>query len=133
MKYLTVLLLAAVLLTSTHAAESSDEKPVKHLEVADVTSVEEASEIFIRETFALKNKKKLDAAELHDIHMITYKLEKSVEYYSLNLEGDAQALAREIAVVVEEIHIDSENNRKEETQQHLNSYFKLADEFAPNL
>ena len=111
------------------ASDESKEKPVQHLKVEDVTSMEEAENIFIEKTADIKSKKKLDHQELHQIHFITYYLEKSVAYYAENLKGEKQKLAKEIAVVVEDIHINSENNRPEETKKHLNKYFELAEKF----
>ncbi|AZZ97112.1 DUF6746 family protein [Pseudoalteromonas sp. R3] len=125
MKTLIVLLMTAVVAFSAHA----DEKSIQHLKVADVTSVEDARKIFIEKTSEIRSKRDLDAAELQDIHVITYTLEKSVEFFTLNLIGDKKKLAEDIAVVVEDIHINSERNRKEETQKHLNQYFVLADKF----
>ena len=56
-------------------------------------------------------------------------LEKSVSYFVKNLIGERQSFAKEIAVVVEDIHISSENNLPKKTKVHLNKYFNLADKF----
>ncbi|WP_240657351.1 DUF6746 family protein [Pseudoalteromonas rubra] len=125
MKTLIVLLMSAVLAFSAQA----DEKSIQHLKIADVTSVEDARKIFIEKTSEIRSKRDLDAAELQEIHVITYTLEKSVEYFALNLIGDKKKLAEDIAVVVENIHINSERNRKEETRKYLNQYFVMADTF----
>ncbi|WP_125778763.1 DUF6746 family protein [Pseudoalteromonas rubra] len=125
MKTLIVLLMSAVLAFSAHA----DEKSIQHLKIADVTSVEDARKIFIEKTSEIRSKRDLDAAELQEIHVITYTLEKSVEFFALNLIGDKKKLAEDIAVVVENIHINSERNRKEETRKYLNQYFVMADTF----
>jgi hypothetical protein len=109
---------------------SSEEKPIQHLRIADIISMEEAKKTFIDKTSEMRNKKTLNAEELHQIHMLTYPLEKSVAYFVENLtDNKRQKLAQEIAVIVEDIHLDSENNRKEKTQQHLTEYFILAKDF----
>jgi len=113
--------------TDLAPADASKKEPVQHLKVAEVTSMEEAERIFVEKTAEIKAKKKLDVPELQEIHVATYTLEKSVAYFAENLTGERQELAKEIAVVVEEIHINSENNLKETTQQHLAKYFELAD------
>lgn len=105
---------------------TATEKPVQHLKVADVTSAIEAKKVFFETTAQIKSKKILDEQELHDIHFITYSLEKSIAYYAENLTGKSQKLAEKMAVVVEDIHINSENNRKEQTKKHLKKYFELA-------
>ncbi|WP_247749638.1 DUF6746 family protein [Pseudoalteromonas viridis] len=125
MKTLIVLLMSAVLAFSAQA----DEKSIQHLKIADVTSVEDARKIFIEKTSEIRSKRDLDTAELQEIHVITYTLEKSVEFFALNLIGDKKKLAEDIAVVVENIHINSERNRKEETRKYLNQYFVMADTF----
>lgn len=106
-----------------------EEKAVQHMEIAAVTSAAEAKKIFIEKTQEIRSKQKLNAAELQDIHFITYTLEQSVAYYAKNLSGERQALAKEIAVVVEDLHIASENNRQASAKQHLAKYFQLADDF----
>jgi hypothetical protein len=60
----------------------------------------------------------------------TYTLEKSIEYFGLNLDGEKQAISKKLAGIVENIHINSENNRKEQTKKYLNEYFELADKLA---
>ena len=88
----------------------------------------EAKLIFLEKSTELRNKTVLDSEELQQIHIITYTLEKSVEFFIINLEDEQQVLSKEIAVVVENIHINSENNRKEKTKIFLKKYFELADE-----
>lgn len=129
MKALLLSLFALVMTNPVLSSEDSDEKPVQHIKASDVTSMQDAKNIFIEKTLEIKSKQKLDAAELHQIHFITYTLEKSVAYFSENLTGERQELAKEIAVVVEDIHINSENNRREKTKQHLVKYFQLAENF----
>ena len=111
------------------ASDESKEEPVQHLKIADVTSMKDAKKIFIEKTSEIKSKEKLDQLELQQIHIITYSLEKSVAYFVENLKGERQELAKEIAVVVEDIHISSENSRQKETETHLNKYLNLAEKF----
>ncbi|GAA5217362.1 DUF6746 family protein [Corallincola platygyrae] len=119
--------LTGLLLTSQASASSDgDEKPIQHLKLEDVASMDSAQQIFEQKTAELQAMKQLDPAELQQIHIITYSLEKSVAYLADNTSGDEQRLAHEIAVVVEDIHLDSENNRQTETKKHLDRYFSLA-------
>ena len=67
--------------------------------------------------------------ELLEIHMITYSLEKAVAFFAENLSGARQVTAQEMAVVVEEVHLSSENNRKGETKAALDQYFALFESF----
>lgn len=128
LKYLAITLL--VFFSSTIQAS---EEPVKHLELPDVTSKQEATQVFTETTFQLRQKTELDSAAMNDIHIITYSLEKAVAYFSENMAGEQQANAKEMAEVVEMIHLDSENNRVEETAQSLEKYFQLAEQFAAQL
>jgi hypothetical protein len=114
---------------SVLAGDESNEKPTQHLQVADVQSMEEAKAIFLDKTAEIRAKKPLNLENASQIHIITYTLEKSVAYFAENLTGDRQELAKEIAVVVEDIHIASEGNRLEELKEHLNNYFVLVDKF----
>jgi flagellar biosynthesis component FlhA len=129
MKNFLLLFFALTFALQVLASDESEEKPVQHLKVADVGSMEDARRIFIEKTSEIKSKKKLDPVELEQIHIITYSLEKSVAYFAENLEGHRQELAKEIAVVVEDIHLDSENKRQEKIRNHLNRYFDLAERF----
>lgn len=132
-------LLAISLLMSTSAlAESLEDtattkKPIEHVKVADVTTLEDAKRILFEETLLLKQKQSLDTQALHDIHMITYRLEKSIAFFTEHLNGESQQLAKTLAEVVEEIHLDSENNRISETEQHLEKYHALTDTFVKHL
>jgi hypothetical protein len=130
MNKLVVLILSFAFAFPVMAGSESKEEPVQHLKVADVTSMEDAKKIFLETTSEIRSKKKLDVAELQEIHVITYSLEKSVAYFVENAEGERKKLAEEIAVVVEDIHLSSENNRKKETQALLKKYFDLADRFS---
>ena len=129
MKQLALLVFSMLLSLSVLAADESKEKPTQHLKIADVNSMEEAKEIFIDKTMEIRSKKKLNLEEASQIHIITYTLEKSVAYFAENLKGEKQKLAKEIAVVVEDIHIASESNRLEKLKKHLNEYFDLVDQF----
>lgn len=129
MKQLLLLAFTMLFSLSALAAGEAKEKPTQHLAVADVTSMEEAKEIFIDKTAEIRKKKTLNLEEASQIHIITYTLEKSVAYFAENLEGEKQALAKEIAVVVEDIHIASEGNRLEMLRMHLKTYFDLVDRF----
>lgn len=129
MRVLTVLLFALTFCTTAHASDMPDAEPVHHFKLADLTSMADAKKVFIETTTEIKGKQKLDAEELHEIHIITYSLEKSVEFFTQNLTGDKQELAEEIAVLVEKIHLNSETNRTEETREYLKAYFELADQF----
>lgn len=129
MEKLLVLFLAFAFVLPVSASDESKEKPVEHLKILDVTSMEEAKNIFIEKTSEIESKEKLTPSELQEIHFITYSLEKSVAYFAENLEGKKQVLAKEMTVVVEEIHLSSEKNQQEKTQEHLKKYFDLADEF----
>ena len=119
--------------SSDEAKCEKSEKAVQHLKVADITSMDEAKKVFAETNTQLKSKKKLDAVELHEIHMITYSTEKAVAYFAENLNGSQQKDAKNLAVVLEEVHIASENNRSEETNQKLAQYFKQADALSSGL
>ncbi|MEW6993435.1 DUF6746 family protein [Colwelliaceae bacterium MEBiC 14330] len=133
MKLLAILIITASILSPAYAETITKEKPVKHMEVAEVTSLKDAKIIFAEKSEELKSKKVLDVAELQQIHVITYTLEKSIEYFTLNLAAEQQDLSKDIAVIVENIHINSENNRKEDTAQYLKEYFELAEQLKSTL
>jgi len=133
LKSLLTALLLLPLSLNVLASGEYEEKAVQHMKLADVTSAAEAKKVFLETTADIKSKKKLDATELHEIHYITYSLEKSVAYYAENLKGDKQKLAKEMAEVVEYIHINSENNRPTITKKYLNQYFELASKFSATL
>ena len=129
MTKLVILIFSLACALHVMASDESKEEPVQHLKIADVTSMKDAKKIFIEKTSEIKSEEKLDQLELQQIHIITYSLEKSVAYFVENLKGERQELAKEIAVVVEDIHISSENSRQKETETHLNKYFNLAEKF----
>ena len=83
-------------------------------------------------TSDLRGKSRFDTAELHEIHIITYSLEKAIAYFVENSEAEQKVQAGKMAEVVELIHIGSENGRAEETQEQLTAYLELADGFADN-
>jgi hypothetical protein len=113
-------------LTLSH---EQDEKPIQHLKLEDIATESSAVEVMQSTTEQLRAKTNLDALELHEIHMITYSLEKAVAFFAENLSGAKQATAQEMAVVVEEVHLSSENNRKDETKAALDQYFALFESF----
>ena len=129
MKKLTLTLIACLLSFNASLATEVAEKPVKHLIVENMHSFSEAKKVFLEMTSSLEAKEVLDKDELHQIHMITYSLEKSVAFYAENLNGDAQKLAEDIAVVVEEIHLASENTQQGSTREFLSNYFELSQDF----
>ena len=106
-----------------------DEKPIQHLKLEDIASESSAVEVMQSTTEQLQSRTNLDTLELHEIHMITYSLEKAVAFFAINLSGTRQVTAQEMAVVVEEIHLSSENNRKEDTKAALDQYFALFESF----
>ena len=105
------------------------EKPIQHFKLEDIASESCAVEVMQSTTGQLRAKTNLDALELHEIHMITYSLEKAVAYFAENLSGPRQITAQEMAIVVEEIHLSSENNRKDNTKAALDQYFALFESF----
>ena len=105
------------------------EKPIQHLKLENIATESSAVEVMQSTTEQLLAKNNLDALELHEIHMITYSLEKAVAFFAENLSGARQVTAQEMAVVVEEVHLSSENNRKEETKAALDQYFALFESF----
>ncbi len=109
------------------------EQPVQHLIVDDITSYQEAKQVFANTTADIKTKTKFDAADLHDIHMITYSLEKAIAYFVDNMEGKKKAAAGKMAAVLELVHLSSENNRNIEIQVYLENYFKRAEAFSAGL
>lgn len=129
MKQLALLVFTMLFSLPVLSADDSKEKPTQHLQIAEVTSMEEAKEIFIDKTVEIRNKKTLNLEEASQIHIITYTLEKSVAYFVDNLKGEKQEIAKQIAVVVEDIHIASESNRLDDLQKHLDKYFDLVDKF----
>ena len=105
------------------------EKPIQYLKLDDTATGSSAAEVMKSTTEQLLAKTNLDALELHEIHMITYSLEKAVAFFAENLSGARQVTAQEMAVVVEEVHLSSENNRKEDTKAAFDQYFALFESF----
>ena len=89
--------------------------------------------MFNQTTSELQEKNKLNETELQEVHMITYSLEKAVAYFSKNMEGDQQVSAKEIAELVELVHVSAENNRASETKVYLQEYFELANTYLERL
>ena len=110
-------------------SHEEDEKPIQHLNLEDIATESKALEVMKSTIEQLRIKTNLDALELHEIHIITYSLEKAIAFFTENLIGARQATAQEMAVVVEEIHLSSENNRKEDTKEALDQYFALFEFF----
>ena len=106
-----------------HAGE---EKPIKHMEKANITDAAKAKEVFLADTKKLMAQGELNEKALHQIHFITYSLEKSVAFYAEQGKEEIQTIAQEMAAVVEEVHLNSENNRTEETRKSLDQYFAMA-------
>ncbi len=126
MKRLSLILSLIFISLISCASEVESEKPVQHLQLPDVTSIEAAEKVFLAKTEELKNIKTFDANTLHEIHIITYSLEKSIAYYAENLKGKHKKVAEAMAEQVEHVHLNSENNRPELTKNHLSQYFALA-------
>lgn len=129
MKRLVPLLIALFFSLPTMATDTSKEKPTQHLKVPEITSMAVAKDVFLDTTARIRSMKQLNPDEAGQIHVITYSLEKSVAYFVDNLTGNKQVLARQMAVVVEDIHIASENNRPETLRKHLDKYAELVDQF----
>jgi len=133
--YRLILILVVALLhagcasTSIESTGEPKKKPTQHLKIADITTTQDAKRTFIDKTAELNRKTKLDVVELQEIHIITYTLEKSVAYFVENLTGERHKLAKQIAVIVEDIHINSEGNQKASTRKHLDSYTMMAEKF----
>lgn len=108
-----------------HAAHEHNEKPIQHLKLENILSLEEATTVFTKEIAFITGKEKLTDGVLHEIHMSTYSLEKAVKYFVENSQGEDKSLAQQIAVVVEEIHLASENNRADDTRSFIDQLEKL--------
>jgi hypothetical protein len=93
------------------------EEPIQHLKLEDIVTESKAVEVMKSTSEQLRTKTTLDALELHEIHIITYSLEKAVAFFAENLSGARQETAKEMALVVEEVHLNSENNRKQASKQ----------------
>jgi hypothetical protein len=108
-----------------NAELSNEQKPVQHLQLPDITTQSEAWDVLQATSQELRNRQQLDASELNEIHMITYSLEKAIAYFATQSEPTLAKQAQAMAIVVEDLHLHSENNRKEASQAALNRYFKL--------
>jgi predicted transcriptional regulator len=118
------------LTTYSSAPAFATKEAIKHIDLPDITSYEEAKEVLSQTTAELLKKNKLDETELHEIHMITYSLEKAVAYLSENIKDDQQASVKEMARLVELVHVSAENNRATETEVYLREYFELANTYS---
>lgn len=125
-----LIFLFPILLTTYSLAS---EKPIQHLQLESIDNANVAKSVFIKDTQTLRQKSVLTPKVLSEIHFLTYSLEKSIAYYVYNSEGDMQKLAKEMAIVVEDIHLNSENNRAEKTRKSLKKYFSLAKRFETEL
>ena len=124
-----LLLVFVVFFLPVFSSAESKVKPTQHLVIADVTSLEDAKAIFLEKTLEIRGKRNIGLKEASEIHIVTYTLEKSVAYFAENLTGEKQSLAKQMAVVVEDIHISSESNNLEKLRKHLEEYFDLSDKF----
>ena len=127
-----ILLIAFIALIISFQAYST-EKSIKHKVVPDIVSMDEAKAVFAKTTSQLQGLTILDEAELHDVHMITYSLEKAVAYFVDNMIGGDTEMAAKMAELVELVHIASENNNAVETKNHLADYFEIAGDFEQRL
>ena len=109
-----------------HVSHEHDDKPIQHLKLENILSLEKATTVFSKEVAFITGKEEFTAGALHEIHMSTYSLEKAVAYFVENSQGEEKSLAEEIALVVEEIHLASENNRAEDTRGFIDQLEKLA-------
>ena len=130
MKSRLLTIFAIVFTASYPASVYAEKQAVKHMDLPDITSYEEAVRVFNETTMELRKKSKLDEAELHEIHIITYSLEKAIAYFSVHMKDEQQDHAKKMAELVELVHIGSENNRVAETGAYLQEYFQLADPYS---
>ena len=117
-KYFNALVICFMLVSCSN--QGYDEKPIQHLKLENITSYEEATQVFAKESAFIMDQKELTDGVLHEIHMSTYSLEKAVAYFIENTVDEQQRHAKQIAFVVEEIHLASENNRFGNTQRYIN-------------
>ena len=130
MKCVSQAIFAVVLTVLYSGSVVGSKEAIKHVNLPDITSYQEAKEVFNQTTTELRQKDKYDETELREIHLITYSLEKAIAYFLENMEHDQQASAKKLAELVELIHIGSENNRATETKVHLKAYFQIADTYS---
>lgn len=126
MKRVTVLFILVLIALPSYSTKELPEKPVQHIKLAEITTLNEAEKVFLKKTAELKEIKEFNQSNLEKIHVITYSLEKSMAYYVKNLNGEHKATAEYLADRIELIHIHSENNRPKETQEFLKQYFRMA-------
>ena len=76
-------------------SHEQDEKPIQHLKLEDIATESSAVEVMQSTTEQLRAKTNLDALELHEIHMITYSLEKAVAFFAeKDRDGEYAGLRR---------------------------------------
>jgi hypothetical protein len=124
---------SSILFLQIESIAFASDKPTQHLRLPDVTSLEEAKKVFLETTSVLQSKRELGAKELIEIHLTTYSLEKAIAYFVENMKSDQQIKAKEMAEVVELIHLASETDRAEETRVYLEEYSKRAFAFTERL
>ena len=112
-----------------NADVSHEQKPVQHLQLPDIATQSKAWDVLQKTNEQLRTRQQLDTGELNEIHMITYSLEKAIAYFATESEPTLAKQAQAMAIVVEDLHLHSENNRKEASQAALNRYFKLYEPF----
>ena len=133
MKFVLLAIFATTFTAYVSVSAFATTNAVKHIDLPDITSYEEAKEVFNQTTSELRKKNKLDETELQEVHIITYSLEKAVAYLYINMKDDQQISAKEIAELVELVHVSAENYRAAETEVYLQKYFKLANAYSQGL
>lgn len=108
---------------------SNEQKPAQHLQIPDIVNQAEAWNVLQKTSQQLQSHQQLDASELNEIHMITYSLEKAIAYFATQSEPTLVKQAQAMAIEIEDLHLHSENNRREASQAALNRYFKLYEVF----
>jgi len=93
-KQISKVLLMMAMAALYSAAVAASDKPIQHVQLPDVTSLEEAMTVFSETTLELQDKTELSATQLHEIHIITYSLEKAVAYFAENMKGEQQVTAK---------------------------------------
>ena len=110
-------------------AISQSQKPVQHRKLPDIVTQSEAWDVLQTTSQRLRNQKQLNASELNEIHIITYSLEKAISYFATQSDSRIAQRAQAMATVVEDLHLNSENNRKEASQAASKNYFQLYEDF----
>jgi len=100
-----------------------------HFKLEDFKSLEEAKISFLKNNELMRVEGALNSSDVHRIHVITYKLEKSLELFIKNTTGEKQKAMTELAVALENVHVSSEHNDLEGVEKKLGVYFNLVDQF----